>query len=285
MNLNKEHFKVIEYCPWCGEKKFEMLYRSEYEIPVNRCNACGFVYSEKILNEAGMQVYWENYESNVHMIDKDKNLKRKEMYRVESEYIKKYFEVRGSEILDVGCASGDFLDCFSSDGAICEGVEYGQEAAIIAAEKYNVYCGEFPKLGIKKQYDLIIFRGTIQYFTNPKEYFKKAVNLLKDNGFLYITSSPNTDSICFRLFKEKFNLPVCVTDYYGYSEKLITEYMSQLGCRLVNKHNFYLETPYASPEEDILKVAKAIELHKCGKAIDFIAPAFFDNMLTLIYKK
>ncbi len=276
----------VSVCPWCNSNKYTNLYNGVYNVKINKCSICGFVYSERILNKLGLEYYWKNYETEIHCLDKKLLEKRKFMYKLEAEYINKFIDIKDKSVLDVGGGSGEFLDYFQKLGAKkCVEVEYGEDAANIAAKKYKVYLGVFPDIDINELYDLVIFRGSLQYCINPKLYIKKALNLLKKDGILYITSSPNADSICFNLFLDKFILPVGPTDYYAYSERLLTNYIMEIGGKLINKHYFYLETPYANPKEDIVKVAKAIEMKKRGLDINFVSPAFYDNMLTLVYKK
>lgn len=254
-------------------------------MPVYECNQCDLVYAGKILNDEGLKIYWSSYESQVHNATEIMVKNRQQMYDLELNYIKAFIDLKDSTVLDVGCSNGDFLDCFAKEGADCEGVEIGDEAYLIASKKHKCYKGCLPDLEIDKKYDLIICRGTIQYMINPKNYFRKMVSLLKPEGMIYITSSSNFGSLCANLFKDKFRLHVSETDYYGFKEPIITNFLDTLGMKLINRHDFYLETPYANLEEDIKKVALALEYKLQGKKIDFQSPPFFDNMLTLVYKK
>ena len=277
--------KNVIQCPWCGGKESERLYNTDYNCEVKKCANCGFVYADKILNASGMEKYWKNYASQVHLANRQKNEYRERMYELESEFIERFID-KNSSILDIGCGEGGFLDCFKQHGFETYGVELGEEAACLASEKgHTVWQGEFPKLDIIKNFDCIVFRGSIQYLENPKSYFLKGVDLLKKGGVFYITSSPNSDSVCFNLFRGKFRLPVSVTDYYMYSEKLLTVYFKTLGLELLCKKNFYEETPYANVKDDASKVKTAIQLKSKGEKIDFRSPAYYDNMLTLVYIK
>ena len=75
------------------------------------------------------------------------------------------------------------------------------------------------------------------------------------------------------------------TDYYMFNESQITEFIEDNGGRLVDCGFLYLGTPYEDYEEDVLKVAKGIKLKREGKQIDFTSPPFFDNVVSLVYKK
>lgn len=70
-----------------------------------------------------------------------------------------------------------------------------------------------------------------------------------------------------------------------YNEGLLTDFMVENGMRLLTKTQQYLGTPYAYPENDIIRVAEAISLKRADEKIDFQSPSFYDNMLTLAYKK
>lgn len=96
-------------------------------------------------------------------------------------------------MLDVGCAEAKFLDLFANAGCECFGVEVGEEAAQISSRRYKVYCGNLPDLEFDETYDLIISRGTLQYFEQVHHYLDKMDKLLNDDGLIFITSLPNTD--------------------------------------------------------------------------------------------
>ena len=53
--------------------------------------------------------------------------------------------------------------------------------------------------------------------------------------------------------------------------------------RKVGERYFYPETPYADEENDLLKMARAIQYRHEGKTVDFKAPSYWGNMMTLIY--
>lgn len=286
MILNKEDFEHILQCPWCETKEFILEYKNDYECDVVRCPKCGLVYAKKILANEGKQKYWDTYLSTVHQSSTDHVKKRRKMYQIEFEYIHRMMQLGDySKILDVGCGNGEFLELFAQENYQCFGVEYGAEAAKEAGKKFMIYQGEFPLLNIEEHFDLIIFRGSIQYFVNPKSYFQKAIELLNPGGLIFITSSPNANALCFKLFGKKFTLPVSVCDYCAYHEELLVTYFESQKLNLVNSYHFYEETPYADYKNDILAVSQAIREKDNGLPITNLSPAFYGNMLTLVFKK
>lgn len=283
MKFTNEELEVISCCPWCHGNHIVKLFPYEYGN-VCKCE-CGMVFADKILSEKGLRKYWCNYESQIHKGDKKLSAQRQKMYEQDYAFVSKFISGSMKDVLDIGCSNGAFLRIFKKNGFYCEGVEYGEEAKNKASGDFKVYYGTFPEIPISKKYDVITFRGVIQYLKNPKPYFKKAMELLKEGGLIFITASPNSESICFSLFKNMHNLPVKETDYYMYSEKLLTDFFEENGMCLIGEKMTYLGTPYENYREDIKKVAHALQLAEKGEIIDFKSPAFFDNMLTLVYKR
>nr|WP_300839483.1 methyltransferase domain-containing protein [uncultured Acetatifactor sp.] len=295
---SEKKFQEICKCPLCDSNKKAFMYMSRggggddrldefaEEVSVVRCEECGLIYSESVLTESEKKDFFSLYSSKVHEDSKETTGKRQTMYQLEFEYIAKYLDFSKSvKVLDVGCAEGKFLDFFSQEGLECYGVEVGMEAANIAESKYKVYKGNLPELEINEKFDLIILRGVMQYFENPKDYFWKIDTLLNKSGLIYITSQPNMDSICHQLFKDKFILPVCAIARNGFSKDVLVRYWGSKKYCLVGEKYFYEETPYADVHNDIEKVYRAAELKKQGKTVDFRSPAFWGNMMTLVFKK
>jgi len=53
----------------------------------------------------------------------------------------------------------------------------------------------------------------------------------------------------------------------------------------IAEHYFYEDTPYADVQNDVLKVAAAVVRKRKQLPINFKSPAFYGNMMSLIYKK
>ncbi|WP_311641589.1 class I SAM-dependent methyltransferase [Selenomonas noxia] len=290
MDLTKDDFEVLDRCPWdeTSAEIAEFLYLDDMDCDVVRCPQCGVVYAKRRLNAKGLPKYWGDYLSRVHTHDIDAVGKRNKMYQIDYEFSSRY--VPTGRVLDVGCGNGSFMDVYESHGYEVFGVEYGEEAAAAAEKRHHVCYGVFNEIDFgKEKFDLIIFRGVLQYVPYPKEYLKKAVSLLKPKGdfhaggHLFITAQPNMGSLAFRLFGKNFTQPVTGADFIGYTENALTEYLRSLGLHKKGERYFYPETPYASEEDDLLKMARAIQYKRDGQKINFKAPAYWGNMMTLIY--
>lgn len=279
-------FELLERCPWDGApvEKSVFLYQDDMGCEIVRCLHCGIVYAKRRLNEHGLPKYWGDYLSRVHVQDQDAVEKRNRMYQIDYDFSHQY--VQSGKVLDVGCGNGSFMAVYEQHGYDVVGVEFGKEAAETAAKNHQVRCGVFDEMDFEQEkFDLVIFRGVLQYVSYPTKYLEKAVSLLTTGGRLFITAQPNMNSFAFRLFGKRFTQPVTGADFIGYTEEVLSSYLQSFGLQKVGERYFYEETPYANVEEDILKMAKAVQYKRAGKEIDFNAPAWWGNMMTLMYHK
>lgn len=283
--LTEEDFELLNTCPWHldNDQSIDFLYKDNMGCNIVKCKKCGIVFAQKRLNRNGLKKYWDDYLSRIHVHDDQLVEKRNKMYKIDFSFIQQY--KNNGKVLDVGCGNGSFLDLFNEYGYKTFGVEFGREAAETAKSSHDIYYGEFPELKFKEKYDLIVFRGVLQYVPRPIDYLNKAIKLLNKNGCIFITAQPNMDSFCFKLFKENFTQPVTGVDFFGYTENIFTKYFTNHGLIKVAEKYFYEETPYADIENDILIVAKAIQIKESNEKITFRAPAFWGNMMSVVYKK
>lgn len=285
MELTNKDFNELSKCPWCNDnvENSKLLYTDLIGCDVVQCSKCGLVYAKRRLNGAGLDKYWNKYYSRVHTADQEMNYKREKMYELDFKYINSY--ISNGSVLDIGCGDGSFMNYFERNGFKTVGVEFGKEAASVGKKEHNIYYGVFTEIDIDEAIDLVVFRGVLQYVPDSKAYLEKAISLLKNRGIIFITAQPNIDSFCFNLFKENFTQPISGTDFCGFSESILTEFMVENGMRKIGEKYFYEETPYANVKEDIKAVAKAISCNENGENIAFSSPPFWGNMMSLVYEK
>ena len=276
--------EILHSCPWCGGKKSKKWGKPVRSFESYKCLSCSLIYTKNPLNGEGLKKFYSDYLSHIHQADQDEVNAREKMYQIEFSLISQHLN-KNCQVLDVGCSGGYFLEKFKQEGHHCYGVEFGQEAAEEAQKKYTVWVGSFPDIDINKKFDLIIFRGVIEHVQHPRLYLDKALSLLNEEGIILITSTPNGSSLCAELFKEKWNQHWPEAHPFHFSPKHFDDYFTSKNFTKIAGHFPYLDTPYANPFDDINQVNRAISLHKNGENINFISPAFFESMMTLIYKK
>lgn len=275
--------ETVERCPWCTSENFSSWGTQVRGFESAECQSCKIIFVVNRLSSKGLELYYKNYLQEIHQADAILNIQRDKMYEIEFEFVHNYIKV--GSVLDVGYSGGYFLDKFKDKGFECWGIEFGEQAASEAARKYEVYIGELPKIKIDRKFDLIIFRGVIEHVPYPKDYLNTAISLLNESGLIFITSTPDADSICCKLFKEMWNQHVPEAHILHLNRKVLDEYFRSFNFYKIANKAFYEEAPYANVEQDILKVASAIEKRNQGDSITFTSPPFWGNMMSILYKK
>lgn len=283
--FNIADFEKVTACPWCGSGKNEQWGEDDGYFNTVECKGCGLIYVNSRLTVDATHRYYANYFSEEHQAVPEAKV-RGQMYQLEFDLIYQY--IKSGKVLDIGCSGGEFLDYFRNKGFDCHGIEVGTEAAAIAQKKYGkdqIFDTPLLKTDIKGPFDLIILRGTIEHIPDAKENLIKAASLLnhQKKSYLYITSTPNSDCVCARLFKTKWTQHLPEEHLYHFRKELFDELFRVHKLSRVAVHHFYEETPYANVEQDILKVAEAFRLKNENKEINFKSPAFYGNMMSLVY--
>ncbi|MCZ7622145.1 MAG: class I SAM-dependent methyltransferase [Candidatus Kuenenia sp.] len=108
-------------------------------------------------------------------------------------------------LLEVGCASGVFLHHMAGQGWQVEGIEFSEKAAQAAAQHgYHVHAGPLetaPKPD--EPFDLVVGWMVLEHLHDPIGGLKKLREWTKPGAWL-VLSVPNSASLEFRLFKEKW---------------------------------------------------------------------------------
>lgn len=279
----REYLEKVDCCPVCGGQQRQIAYEAVQGIMAQKCD-CGSYYCDHRLNQAGLAAYWQDYQNREHCAVEEECVQRQRMYVVDFAYIAQFLKP-GAKVLDVGCADGLFLDMFAAAGHECHGVEFGHEAALKAAQRYSVHEGYFPDLDLTPGYDLIIFRGVLQYVHAPRRFFSKAASLLAPGGLVYVTAQPNMEAFCHQVFRNKFRFSLTPCDCVGYTAQSLMAEFAALGCDMVGQMFFYEETPYANPSKDVQTVNRAVTAMNMGHEPEEPSPPFWGNMMTMVFRK
>ena len=281
--FEQRYLENVDACPVCGSRQSQVVYEVGGGVMAQKC-ACGGYYCDHRLNPEGLSAYWQDYQNREHCAVEAECAQRQRMYAVDYAYIAQFLKP-GARVLDVGCADGLFLDWFAAAGHECHGVEFGHEAALKAAQRYPVQEGYFPDLDIAPGYDLIIFRGVLQYVHTPRRFFSKAASLLAPGGHVYVTAQPNMEAYCHQVFRKRFRFSLTPCDCVGYTPQSLAGEFAALGCSTVGQTFFYEETPYANPACDIQAVSRAVEAINRGQEPLEPSPPFWGNMMTMVFRK
>ncbi len=201
--------KII--CPVCNSNEIKILRPSEVNpkkisftykftketkktFQVNRCSNCSHIFCYPLPKNI-----YKNYKDVVDQV----YLKYSESRKQSAEEILKKLNMYKSHgrILDIGCATGDFLLVAKEAGYEVEGLELSKWSSKIAEKKgLKVYRDTMKVLSKKypRRYDLITMWGVIEHFEYPSEEMIYINKLLKKNGILALWTG-DVDSITSKL--------------------------------------------------------------------------------------
>lgn len=173
---------------------YEFSPQAKKTFRVVRCNNCTHVFCDPL--PKNIYKYYEDVIDEVYLTQE---IDRKLTAEVLVKKIIKYKKM--GKILDIGCATGDFLEIAKKYKFDTYGLELSKWSSEIANKKgiktfresIEVHATRFPK-----KYDIITLWGVIEHFQNPLDEMVYINRLLKPGGIVVVWTG-DVDSITSRL--------------------------------------------------------------------------------------
>jgi len=211
--------------------------------------------------------------SDDYFIDRNlNNPLRKIQFEQDASFIRSF--IKDGVVCDVGCSTGEFLRHIKFKG-ILYGMEINDQAKKIASDIISFEKNIFTE---ENFFDLIIFRGTIQHVDNPFQMIKSAHKSLKKGGYLVFLSTPNSNSILYRV---KQDLPFLdwPLNFYIPGKKDLTNALENFGFEIMKIEFPYWKTPYRNFLNDHFKFILNLFSRK------FYKHAFWGSSMNIAAKK
>ena len=272
-------------CYVCGGSNFSSWAKEEY-LEALYCNDCEMISINPHFTEDGLDQFYNHYYEK-RVISKELGEQRKEMYIQDRDWILNHIS-RG-KVLDIGCSGGDFLSTFDSHSWDKYGIDLTDDALDSASGNHGIktFKGKVWETDVGQDYDLVMMRGVIEHFKNPLPAMKKAIEILKPGGLIYLTATPAGDAFAFNVYRHKWRLFTPLEHIHFFSEKQLNKLFAEFGASPVSIHYPYQETPYANVLEDQDRIMQDIvKISDTGSLDEVdISQAFPGSMLTGAWKK
>lgn len=252
-------------CGACGSFERSCLFENHDRLhgfpgifKINCCSRCSLVYISPRPKDIS-KYYVEEYEPyNLNLKDFYQTLDSKLMSSyygdkrgffqwIKSKFYKLFYnpiplEYRGKKILDIGCGSSIFLYNLKRFGKFdVYGVEMSDYAAQQARMKLgltNVLTGTLENnTFLDNFFNVITLNHVIEHVPNPKETLSEIKRILKPNSLLIITT-PNTDSLLFKIFKKFWFALETPRHLNLFSERTLLEIINSVGNLKIEKVNY-----------------------------------------------
>ncbi len=203
---NKQNLKKTkDSCVICNSKKNKTIFIKK-KLSFCICSICSHVFINPFIKPKVLEKHFEKSKtwgiwSKKILSNKSQKILEKKKYDLGIKEIKKLKKIKN--ILDIGSASGSFLNICKKMGFNVEGIEPSKESANYAKKRYNlnIHNSTFAKFKTNNKYDLITCWASLEYSNTIKQDIKKIKKLLNKKGKLLIYVSGNSNSIIMRILR------------------------------------------------------------------------------------
>src|SRR5262249_25612982 len=204
------------------------------------CDQCDLIYVAEELTRKQLTAYYgEGYYTGTQ----DKGYKdyigqresRKSYFRSTIPMIKRYLPVEKPRVLDVGCATGCFLEVSCELGWEPHGVELSAYAAQTARSLgLDVRTGTLAEAMLRTStFDLVTFWDTIEHVPDPLETLTLTHDLLERDG-LVVISTADISTVTARFYGKQWALLAPPGHLFYFSRKTLSAILRRTGFRPLN---------------------------------------------------
>ncbi len=203
----------------------DRYYFREEVFQIVKCNHCGLGFVNPRPTFVEMQKYYPQ-EYYTLLVQDPRRLMRR--YTNQAKYLREIEESgKSKDLLDVGCAGGDFPRFMMARGWKVEGVEVSTSSRRIS--DFTVYTQQLNDIPVQgSKYDAVTAWAVMEHVHDPMAYFQKASIVCKKDG-LFVFETNNFASLASRyLFCE--DVP---RHLYFFDKETVRRYLEATGFELM----------------------------------------------------
>jgi 2-polyprenyl-3-methyl-5-hydroxy-6-metoxy-1,4-benzoquinol methylase len=176
---------------------------------LSRCSQCGLVYLIPRPAAAELEgIYPDDYEAYT-ISDQNRTAVEqwhiRRAFKLQLKYIHRFLPQRGM-LLDVGCATGNFLNAAREYDWKVMGLEVMEKAARVAHEHYGLYVSQADLesfAGPAGSMDAVVLWDVLEHLPSPRRALERIHQLLRPGGMVFF-SIPNLVSFDRYLFGKEW---------------------------------------------------------------------------------
>jgi len=236
----------VKYCLACDSTKvvfafrgIDRLHNIEGSFDVMKCENCGTFHRAPSLDYADLDKYYppELYRAYLSATSRISRMISRFGWAKKRRYVERF--VAKGRLLDVGCATGGFLDEMRRNGWDVNGVEPNESAAAIARGcGHHIVASTLANAGLPPETrDVITMWHVLEHVRDPIVELREAGRVLRKDGHL-VLCVPNTRSFDARLFRHYwagFDVP---RHSYAFSREGLGLLLQKAGFRVVDVRSF-----------------------------------------------
>lgn len=202
-------------CPVCGTgitgKAAELSFGvgTESELSIFRCD-CGILYSQYAVSASPPDIYNVSYYEHLRYTSESA---RQDYTTHLLEFLMRFSPVQREaplRLLDVGCATGDFVKSALQNGFAAEGMDISQDAVKVGQENgLPLRQGDIFDVGgqTSSLYDIITLWDVLEHLPDPAQALEIIRNRLSPGGMLFLKTVSSTsfiETFCRGLYRISF---------------------------------------------------------------------------------
>ncbi len=223
----------IASCPICTGQS--VYYNKKSGYTYFKCSSCGLIYLDP-LPTATEEIYSDQYFQGADLgygyVDYDLDKKSMDQaFKLYISKIKSYTE--GRNLLDVGAATGYFINIAKEYGFITQGIEISAFAAHKAKEKgLDVFNGTLKDFVSHTKFEVVTMLDVIEHVLNPTEEIK-AVSTLQPNGGIVIINTPDAGSVFAKVLGAHWHLLIPPEHVHCFTKKSMSVLLNKAGYEIL----------------------------------------------------
>lgn len=261
--------KKLANCPICETDKIETVneirdhFLTGEKFQLTKCRNCGFLFTNPRPEKSLLGKYYESEDYFSHskkkkglitfLYDSVKNYSLNKKYKIISAY------KNDGNILDIGCATGEFLNQFKKHGWKTKGIEPADEPRQFAIENYHLDVQPEEALNefYEDSFDVISMWHVLEHVPDLKERMEQIRRILKKDGLLVI-ALPNYlswDGQHYQDYWAGYDVP---RHLYHFTQKTITELLARYSLSIFKTVPLKFDSFYVSLLSEKYKTGKLI---------------------------
>jgi len=225
-------------CPVCGSSKIKFkFFKNGFNFV--KCQKCNLIFVNPRPTADFLKKYYSEgatyrYMQNV-ILHRTAKFRIQIILKPKLKIVNRFFKKNKNKLLDIGCASGHFLNLARKVGWDCYGVEPSRDAVEFLKKNFSnvkVFNTTIEELESKTKFDVITCWEVIEHVLDPLGIFKKIYSLLSKKGML-VLSVPNSEGFDMLILKELADANTAPNHLNFFNPKAITLALKGAGFKKV----------------------------------------------------
>jgi SAM-dependent methyltransferase len=281
MNYDGIRLLRIDACPLCGSAR-HLPYEHTHtpQFMQHMCSDCGLLFIDTVVHPDDLGKFYNSWNDQRDRRDAKLYADRQVAYDLDRDFVYTHLGEKRHHplsILDVGGAAGDFMARF--DAKFARTVYDLDEVSLQKGRSLYpdiLFTSDVNELQSPMTFDVVCFRGTLQYSANLHQTADWVRKILKPGGQIWTLAIPNRDALLAHVQKEHWAL-------FNRHEHIVTlgrDHIRKLfGSQYLLKAFDlpYLTSPYQNYPTDTHKVLEILKGQDPTRKVPF-----FDSMMNIV---